>query len=476
MGSLTSKSYSSGIFMLEIDGKTAGPLRSVEGGAPFAEVVSDPLADGITPKHVGPVEYAPVTVTFGAGMSKTLYGWMADFLGRKASLKSGAISFGDFRSNEKWRLVFDKARITELRFPALVGGSKDAAFFTLTIQPETTRTDFDSVGTAIPNFAPKTRKEWRTTDFILKIDGLEDASTKASAIDEIVIKQAVTKTDRGFSPEVLVIPDLTFTIPEVKARAFYDYFETFVLKNNNDERNGKLEFLDRSLQRDLFVLDFLHLGIFKIQNVRVVNEAQVVAKVNVSFYCEAMTLTTANETLGSVIPPPPARGPTVGTDTKTLAGALAAIISGGLSGDTAIRSALRIAVLQQSTASDREANSALVASRLLETVSPAKPSLSVPTREEGYSLGEQWATQRATLDELKQIAELEPSEWSAIRLESGHSLIAEMREAGVIPAGVDDALDLERDSFVEGIVAGASVVLRNAAPHLNLSASTNQSG
>ena len=43
-----------------------------------------------------------------------------------------------------------------------------------------------------------------------------------------------------------------------------------------------------------------------------------------------------------------------------------------------------------------------------------------------------------------------------------------LREAGVISADASDALDLERDSFVEGVVAGASRVLRNAAPHLNV--------
>jgi len=486
MPAITSNTYTSGIFMLDIEGKPAGRLRSVEGGEPFAVVQSEAPADGKTPKQIVSVQYAPITVTFGVGMSKPLYDWMTEFLGSEGSSKSGAIYFGDFRSVEQSRLVFDGARITELSFPTLVAGSNDAAFFTLTIQPEKTRTSFDSVGSTVPAFGPKTRKQWRAGDFNLMIDGLEDASTHVGAIDAIVIKQGMKKggeigdiKERVLAPDVLVVPDLTFTVAKSRARAFYDYFQGFVIQNNKDERQGKLEFLDASRQRKLFVLELQNLGIFKIQSVRVVDDAQVLAKVNVGFYCEKMSLTTGDETSGSVLDqqePAQQNAPPSGTDNKNLAGALAAIISGGLSGDAAIRSALRTAILQQNTASHREADSALVASRLLETVRPVKPSLSVQTREDGSSLGEQWATQRATLDELKGIAALEDSEWSAIRLESRHSLIAELRETGVIPSGDDDAVDLERDSFVEGIVAGACSVLRNAAPHLKLSAPTNQSG
>jgi hypothetical protein len=105
---------------------------------------------------------------------------------------------------------------------------------------------------------------------------------------------------------------------------------------------------------------------------------------------------------------------------------------------------------------------------LLETARAVKPGPSVPLRDDGSLLGERWATERATLDELEQVAALDEGEWTAIRLENEHSLIAELREAGVISDGASDALDLERDSFVEGVVAGASRVLRNAAPHLNV--------
>src|SRR5262249_41738668 len=151
------------------------------------------------------------------------------------------ICFGDFSSKEQSRLVFQEARITELSFPALVGGSEDAAFFTLMIQPENTRTSLDSVGNTIPAFGPKTKKQWRAGDFMLKIDGLEDASTQVGAIDAIVVKQGMKEPgeigeirEPVVKPD-LVVPDLTVTVARSRARAFYDYFKGFVIQGNPED-------------------------------------------------------------------------------------------------------------------------------------------------------------------------------------------------------------------------------------------------
>lgn len=81
--------------------------------------------------------------------------------------------------------------------------------------------------------------------------------------------------------------------------------------------------------------------------------------------------------------------------------------------------------------------------------------------------GKRSATEKATLDELAQVIALESSEWAAMNLGSKHSLIVRLREDGVIPDAGDDPIDLERDNFVEGIVAGGSRLLRSVAPHLN---------
>ena len=467
-----SRGYSSSMFMLEIEGKSAGFLKGVEGGGPFAAVTSETDTDGVVRKRLDPVQYQPISMSFGTGMTQELYQWMTDFLSRKSSAKQGAIVFCDYNLKEQSRLVFDNATITELTFPALELGSKDSAYFTLTVQPGATSTSFSSAGSSISGFGARNRKAWSSGNFLLTIKGLEAAAARVRVIDAITVKQTLTRGDGGVSP-VLTIPDLVLTIPKNQAKPFYDYFEQFVVTGNpNDERRGTLEFRDKNPKTSLFTLVLSNLGIFRIEELRLVTDVEVVSRVSIALYCEEMRLKTAAESIGALHDPapPPVPPPTPPMDKANiqLSETILGIIGGRIRGEESIRAALGAAALQQTTNSDVEAESALVARRLLETARAVKPGPSVSLRDDGSLLGEQWATERATLAELEQVAALDEGEWTAIRLENGHSLIAQLSEAGVISADASDALDLERDSFVEGVVAGAVQVLRNAAPHLNV--------
>jgi hypothetical protein len=465
------QNYSASVFMLEIEGKPAGLLRAVGGGEPFAAVTTETDTEGVVRKRLDPVQYVPISISFGISMAQELYQWMADFLNRKSSTRSGAIVFCDYQFKEQSRLVFDKARISELTFPALDRATKEPALFTLVLQPEATRISFSSAGSTVSGIRAKASKAWTSDNYLLKIDGLEAAAGKVTVIDAITVKQTVSTGERGESPNALTIPDLTLTINQNQAKPFYDYFEQFALKGNSqDERNGTLEFLDKTGKTTLFVLELSHVGIFKIQNLRLVAGVAVNSRVTIALYCEEMRLKTGVEAIGSdQIPPPPIPLPTPSTNpTNTqLSETILGIIGGTIRGEEAIRAALGAAALQQTTSKDAEAASALVARRLLETTRAVKPDTSLPIRDDGSLLGERWATERATLAELEQVAALAEGEWTAIRLENEHSLIAQLREEGVISADASEALDLERDSFVEGLVAGAARVLRSAAPHLN---------
>jgi len=467
-----SRGYSSCMFMLEIEGKSAGFLKGVEGGGPFAAVTTETDTNGVARKRLDPVQYKPISMSFGTGMTQELYLWMTDFLSRKSSAKEAAIVFCDYTLKEQSRLIIHNARITELTFPALELGSKDSAYFTLTVQPEVTSTSFSSAGSSISGFGAKAKSSWSRGNFLLTIKGLEAAAAKVRVIGALTVKQALTKEDRVVSPGVLTTPDLVLTIPKNQARPFYDYCEQFVVNGNpNDERNGTLEFRDKNSKTSLFTLVLSNLGIFSIEELRLVNGVEVISSVNIALYCEEMRLKTAAEPIGAVhdpalpVPPPT---PPIPKPNIQLSETILGIIGGRIRGEESIRAALGAAALQQTTNSDVEAESALVARRLLETARAVKAGPSVPLRDDGSLLGDRWATERATLDELEQVAALDEGEWTAIRLESEHSLIALLREAGVISADAGDALDLERDSFVEGVVAGASRVLRNAAPHLNV--------
>jgi len=81
--------------------------------------------------------------------------------------------------------------------------------------------------------------------------------------------------------------------------------------------------------------------------------------------------------------------------------------------------------------------------------------------------------ENGTLEEVQQIAALDGGDWTAVRLVSDHTLIAQLVDSGVVPNGADGPIDLDRDAFVEGIVMGAAQALRSATPHLTTPAPAN---
>jgi hypothetical protein len=378
--------------------------------------------------------------------------------------------FCDYNFKEQSRLQFNNALITELAFPALDASVQEIASLTFTIQPQRTLFSNTSSGANVPGFAAQAAKKWLRSKFLLRIDGAEAACASVNKIDAIVVKQPLP-TGPGVPAPPLEIPNITFTLRSLDAKEVSDWFEDFVLKGNNGqgkERAGRLEFLDASLKTTLFNLKLSNLGIVRIGQERSEDQAQVIARVTVEVYCEQMEFSNAKEATGSAVPknePPPDH---IKEDVnKLLTDALIGIMGDRFRTGDALRDVRMVGSPELLNSTDT-AQSELIARRLAETVQPVVVGPSIPQRDDGMLIGKRWATETATLDELQQIAALEAGEWTAIKLENEHSLIAQLGEAGVLPPGGDGPLDLERDDFGEGIVAGASQVLRSAAPQLNV--------
>ena len=118
----------------------------------------------------------------------------------------------------------------------------------------------------------------------------------------ISVKQPGTKDGRDLPAAVLEIPNVVLTIDKSQAKGFYQYFEDFVVKaNQEDERNGTLEFLDSALKTKLFTLKLSNLGIVGIRNARIVTGSEVIARVSVEFYCEEMAFSSHEESLGGAV-------------------------------------------------------------------------------------------------------------------------------------------------------------------------------
>lgn len=291
------RSYVPGYFGLELDGVFVGWVSGVEGGNAVSEVVVEqPGPDHIQRKHIAAVKYEDITLSFGTGMSKPFYDWIASTLSSQPTRKNGAIIAADYDLREVSRLEFTNALISEIGFPALDAGSKDAAKMTLKFAPEYTRR-FKGRGSKLAAPVSGKQKTWLPANFRLRIDGLEGPTSRVNKIEALVVKQKILEDSIGDGrdyekePASLEIPNLVFTTAEAYADDLYAWHEDFVINGNNGqdkEKSGTLEYLSPDLKQVLFKLEFKNLGIFKLTPEKAEAGSEQIRRVKAELYVEEM--------------------------------------------------------------------------------------------------------------------------------------------------------------------------------------------
>lgn len=318
------RSYVAGSFALEIQGVTAGFVKSVEGGDASADVVTEKLGtDFIARKHLAGVKYQDIALSFGTGMSSTVYDWIAKTMGHTYQRLDGAIVTADYDYKEVSRLNFYHGLISEIGFPALDASSKSAAYLTLKIAPEYTRFTKGG-GTTLKVSQQKNQKSWLPSNFRLQIDGLD--CTKVNQVDALTIKQRIQSSEVGElrdyqkEPASLEIPNLAITLTDDQsADAFRQWHEDFVIKGNNgqnSEKSGTLQYLGPNLKDVLFTLTFQQLGIFKLTLEKLDAGNEKVRRLRAEMYCEDIGF-QYGASVGSNKGTDPGAGTGTGTGTGT---------------------------------------------------------------------------------------------------------------------------------------------------------------
>jgi phage tail-like protein len=260
-----------GKYALELDGVMAGWLHSAEGGHATSEVVTEKIGpDQLQKKHIAGVKYEDITLSVGLGMSQPFYEWIKATLSHQYSRKSGAIITCDFNDREVSRLEWSNALITEVGFPALDAASKDTAKITIKISPESSRLTTNRGGASPARGASsKAQKTWLPSNFRLQIPNVD--CTHVNTIEAITVKQRVTGNAAGEmrnyqkEPASVEVPNLVITLPESQAQGFMTWHHDFAIRGQQqEERQGTLEYLTPDLREALFTLRFQRLGIFKI--------------------------------------------------------------------------------------------------------------------------------------------------------------------------------------------------------------------
>lgn len=469
------ESYAAAWIVLELEGVSVGFLKSAKGGEPFATVVGDqPDRQGMVNKHVGEVRYEPIMLELSPELDPTLLQWISEFLENRAAPKDGAIFFSNYSLTDSTRIEFRNAQISALAIPALDARSKDLGFISLTLQPESTRVNENSVAGRQPNLS-STKRTWSTSGFRFAIDSLENVCAKSDLIDSICVtripgtgKGVVNEENSEMSDASVNVSNLVFTLNYGDARDVINWVEEFLMQGLNDdgyERSGSLELLDPRLDLALLNINFYNLGVVRASRINEEVGHAVVSRVRVELYCERMSISrSADEDYASKAGVEPAKS----TDDRGDFRARAFITTDlkFVSTDPTRFNAKGLGGSVLSEIKKEAATSEAIAQRLLETARLAKPAAAVSKRQRGTALGREWAAEMATIEELQLIANVHQDEWSSLKMFPGSTLMDFLRNQGIFPADFDDPSHLERDEFVEGLVVGAAQVLTEVTPHL----------
>ena len=291
------RAHVAGKYMFRMEGLDAGWVNSVEGGHGTAEVVVEKLgADVHQRKHLGPLKYEDISVVCGTGMSKAFYQWLQNSFEKKYSRQKGSIVAADYNFEAISEIEFHEALITEFGMPALDAASKDPAKMTVKFSPEYTRFKKGSGKINAPTKA-EVQKRWLPSNFRITINGLEDACKKVNKIEALVMKQKVVDDVSGETrdylkmPAHLETPNVVFTVAESHAEAVYQWHEDFVIKGNCEqkaEKSGSIVYLTPDLKTELFTVELINLGIFKLTPDKAEAGNEQIRRLKVEMYCEEM--------------------------------------------------------------------------------------------------------------------------------------------------------------------------------------------
>lgn len=443
------RGYTAGSFALEIEGQVVAFATSVEGGSVYGKVTSAEVdADGVVRKNISGVGYDPIVVT--CGVPEGVMGdWIKDFLEGKPTSRDGSIVFLNYSYQQTRRLVWQQGTITSVSFPKLDGAGKEAAQLTVTISPESTSL-VPATG-AGKTASGKSGKAWLTSNFVVEIPGVDCSRVASVAPLTISWSRAEDLVGEFREPTKaagsLHVGDLVLSVAEVGAAGFAGWRDDFIVNGNNGrgkETTATVTFKSPNLKDDLFSLVLDGVGIHRLDPDKQVQGTSSVSRLTASLYCEKAALTLPKQPAAPAPAPGSVAGPGSAAGTGTAPG------TGATEGTRPLRSRL-------GEPGEGRLEAADVARRLLTTADPHPVAAATDRqRQRGTLLGATWAQRMASLDELTQLAAMARGDWTAIALADGHSLIDALQESGVVPTEHTGDLELARDSFVEGVVDGAT--------------------
>jgi hypothetical protein len=272
--------YSGGKFMLELDGKNIGWVKSFEGGnAIQTPMVRGSRADKFPDKSPGPLKYEEATLSLPLPTERTLWDAVNTWFGMVPSTpKSIALVATDTNFREKSRIGFDNAQVTAVELSTLDASAKQNALVKLKVAPSRTTEKASSGTSKVGAELNTTAKLLSASNFRFTIDGI--ASGRISRIEPIRITRAANGT-----PEYA---NLVVSVMESDIDPWQTWADQ-TMDGKSVEHNGRLELLNANLTDVLFTVTFEGLGIVRLVPDRFESNNTAARNVRAELYVEKIT-------------------------------------------------------------------------------------------------------------------------------------------------------------------------------------------
>jgi hypothetical protein len=283
-----------------LDGmKTAGFLKSVDGGAIKKEVVVEKVGpDNVARKNLGTISYSPFDVQLGFAMSPGVYDWINASWQKAYTRKNGAIVACNFNYEAMSMREFFNACVTETTIPKMDGADKNACYMGIKIDPETIRYKPGDKNKVAGEFGSKgEQKKWLPCNFRFEMDGMP--CKKVNVVESFKITQKNVRDSIGdaldyeLEPASVEFPNLKFTLAQTDAQAWLDYFDSFCIQGNQGtdaEKTGALVFLAPNGKDELGRVTFENCGIFSLSDKKADVGTDEIKRIEIEMYCEVMKL------------------------------------------------------------------------------------------------------------------------------------------------------------------------------------------
>ncbi|MCH8206943.1 MAG: hypothetical protein IH956_08055 [Chloroflexi bacterium] len=293
------RSYTAGRFALTADSGVLGFLKKYAGGSIKAEVATYQVGPGNLPKkHITRIIYEDLTIDVDMGMSTEFYEWIDQAFDNVDVAKNVEVHACDFDQNSMDVRECSTVQISEVTIPALDGSSKEPAYLTVKLVPESIRyRPGDGSGIADGGVPAK---RWLSSNFQFSLGDLP--CSRVAKIDSFTWKRSFVRDEVGAfreptnHPAEVEVPNLKLTVSMADINSWQAWFQSFVIDgrcSEADELSGAITFLAPDLRQELAEIQISNVGIIGLDTVTYEANREEVARFTVELYCEQMKFRVA---------------------------------------------------------------------------------------------------------------------------------------------------------------------------------------